>query len=145
MFGCLIGGCLSEASVSFHLRSPLPLYLASIVKWFWSLFSPMMHLEKHVVSLLRLSSSPFSSWSLHPSWSLSCTLQTWNSPRRGSGGPADQTRSLSLHSSPPFILSSPPPRSSTSTLMMPVKGFLPNLSALMFASLLWLTGKKIPK
>lgn len=41
----------------------------------------------------------------------------------------------------------PPPRSSTSTsiLMKPVKGFLPNLSALMFASVLSLTGGGDPK
>lgn len=41
-------------------------------------------------------------------------------------------------SRPPLVCSFHPPllHSSTSTLMMPVKGFLPNLSALMFASVL---------
>lgn len=120
--------------------SPLPLYPASIVKWLRSLFSPMMHLEKHIFPLLRpviftfflLIPSSFLILFLHVA-DLKLTPEGVRWPRRSNAVTQPQLVS-SFH---PVL---PPPRSST--LMMPVKGFLPNLSALMFASVLSLTGEK---
>lgn len=158
MFSWLIGGCLSNSLFPFIRWLQLFQFILRVLSFYqtgsrcggkewWLLFSPIMHWEIHILfstTTLHLHSfppvyPPFPILFLHAA---DVTLLPW----RGSGVP--EIKHGHSASTQLLLSSCAPPHSSTSTVMMPVKGFLPNLSALMFASVLsHETGKKgkIPK